>query len=228
MSLTKSIIAVVLFLSTMTVKGQWLPSGATSGPIYYNGGNVGIGTSTPDTKLSIEGNGMWQLRLKDTGGGQDWRIGSTGTSWNSGAGKFIITNAVNSDNPAIIIDAERRVGIGTTSPDAKLAVKGTIHTQEVKVDLQGAVAPDYVFEKEYRLRSLADIEHYITENKHLPEVPSAKQMEEEGLHLKEMNLLLLKKVEELTLYVIELKKESDAQQKRIDAQQKEIEILKEK
>jgi hypothetical protein len=103
------------------------------------------------------------------------------------------------------------VGIGTTTPDAKLAVKGVIHTQEVKVDLNGAMGPDYVFEKDYDLLTLPEVEQYINENKHLPEIPSARQMEEDGLKLKEMNLLLLKKVEELTLYILALKKENDLQ-----------------
>ena len=100
-----------------------------------------------------------------------------------------------------------RVGIGTTSPDAELAVKGTIHTNEVKVDLNGAVAPDYVFESNYELRTLEETEIYIKENCHLPEIPSAFEMEESGINLKDMNLKLLKKVEELTLYMIEMNKE---------------------
>jgi hypothetical protein len=108
------------------------------------------------------------------------------------------------------------VGIGTTTPDATLAVKGQVHAQEVKVDLNGAIAPDYVFEKDYFLPSLESVKTYIDKNKHLPEVPSAKEMEANGINLSEMNMLLLKKVEELTLYVIELKKRDEAQQKEIN------------
>jgi hypothetical protein len=104
-----------------------------------------------------------------------------------------------------------KLGIGTTTPDELLTVKGTIHCREVKVDLNGAVGPDYVFEKNYELPDLTTVEKYILANKHLPEVPSANEMEANGVKLLEMNLLLLKKVEELTLYVIE--------------QQKKIEIL---
>jgi len=67
--------------------------------------------------------------------------------------------------------------------------------------------PDYVFEPTYNLKPLAEIETYIKENKHLPEVPSAKEMEKNGVQLGEMNMLLLKKVEELTLHLIEQNKE---------------------
>jgi hypothetical protein len=115
------------------------------------------------------------------------------------------------------IRQDGNVGIGTNSPDAKLAVKGHIHTQEVRVDLTGAVAPDYVFEKDYKLLPLSEVESYIQANKHLPEVPSAKQMEEDGINLKEMNLILLKKVEELTLHLIDQQKTIADQQRQITA-----------
>lgn len=115
-----------------------------------------------------------------------------------------------------------KIGIGTSSPDELLTVKGKIHTQEVLVDLDGSVAPDYVFEKyftgtsevmpEYELISLEELEGFLIENNHLPNVPSAETMQEEGISLKKMNLLLLQKIEELTLYTLQ--------------QQKEIEVLK--
>jgi hypothetical protein len=105
------------------------------------------------------------------------------------------------------------VGIGTISPDAKLTVNGTVHSKEVKVDL-AVPGPDYVFEPTYGLKPLAEIETYIKANKHLPEVPSAKEMEANGINVSEMNMLLLKKVEELTLYVIELKKEVEELKKK--------------
>ena len=114
----------------------------------------------------------------------------------------------------IIIQANS-VGIGTKSPDAKLTVKGNIHAEEVKVDLS-VPAPDYVFEKNYSLRSLQEVENYINQNKHLPEIPAAKDLEANGVNLGEMNMLLLKKVEELTLYVIELKKENEKQQSLLE------------
>jgi hypothetical protein len=116
---------------------------------------------------------------------------------------------------ALVINTAGNVGIGTTDPGSfKLAVNGKIWTQEVNVTMTNP-GPDYVFEKEYDLLSLSELETYINQNKHLPEVPSAKEMEAEGLNLKEMNLLLLKKVEELTLHLIEMKKQLDGHEEKI-------------
>jgi hypothetical protein len=97
------------------------------------------------------------------------------------------------------------VGIGTTSPNQKLTVNGTIYGKEVKVDLN-VPGPDYVFEKDYKLPSLEEIKLYIDRHKHLPEVPSAKDMEQNGINVSAMNMILLKKIEELTLHVIEQNK----------------------
>ncbi|SEL95793.1 hypothetical protein [Parapedobacter koreensis] len=100
------------------------------------------------------------------------------------------------------------VGIGTRTPQAKLAVDGNILATEVKVKTDIAV-PDYVFEEDYELPALAEVEAYVKKHKHLPEIPSAANVKKEGLDLAEMNLLLLKKVEELTLHLIEKEKEID-------------------
>jgi hypothetical protein len=114
----------------------------------------------------------------------------------------------------------KKVGIGTDVPKATLhvngntIVQGNIQTTEVQVCLNPGSCPDYVFEKDYRLQSLKEVEKYINQNKHLPEIPSAKEMESNGMNMKELNLSLLKKVEELTLHLIE--------------QQKKIEVLESK
>ena len=112
-----------------------------------------------------------------------------------------------------------KIGIGTNTPDELLTVKGKIHTQEVIVDLNGAIAPDFVFDKyfnsfavlnpDYEFLTLKEIENFIKVNHHLPKIPSAQEIEENGLSLKEMSLLLLEKIEELTLFTIQQQKEID-------------------
>lgn len=124
-----------------------------------------------------------------------------------------------------ITEKEGKIGIGTKTPDELLTVKGKIHTQEVLVDLEGAVAPDYVFEHyfegnstlnpNYVPLSLTEIEAYVKQQHHLPGIPSAKELEENGISLKEMNLLLLEKIEELTLFTIQQQKEIDALKKQL-------------
>ncbi|GAA3654015.1 tail fiber protein [Flavivirga jejuensis] len=116
------------------------------------------------------------------------------------------------------------VGIGTTTPDAKLAVNGNIHTKEVKVDLLGW--PDYVFFKGYKLPSLQELETYINKNGRLPNVPSAKDIVENGLELGEISKIQQEKIEELTLYVIEQNKINDKQSLELEKQSKEVEELK--
>lgn len=73
--------------------------------------------------------------------------------------------------------------------------------------------PDYVFEPDFKLTSLSEIENYVKEHKHLPEIPSARHIERDGLNLGDINLLLLKKVEELTLHLIEKEKKMNALEK---------------
>jgi hypothetical protein len=95
------------------------------------------------------------------------------------------------------------LAIGTTDARGyKLAVAGRTITEEVVVKLQGNW-PDYVFEKQYKLTTLSELEQYILNNKHLPDVPTASEVNQNGLNLGEMNAVLLKKVEELTLYLIQ-------------------------
>ena len=115
------------------------------------------------------------------------------------------------------------VGIGTTNPDSKLTVKGNIHAEEVKVDLS-VPGPDYVFEPTYDLKSLEEIEKFIKSEKHLPEIPSAKEMEANGVQLGEMNMLLLKKIEELTLHLIEKDKEVNELKETVMALSEKIEL----
>lgn len=106
------------------------------------------------------------------------------------------------------------LGIGTVDPGShKLAVNGSIGARRVKVT-QGTWA-DFVFHPDYELPSIFEVEHFIKENGHLPEIPSEKEVVQEGLDLGDMNKKLLQKIEELTLYIIDLKKENAQQWEEI-------------
>ena len=130
----------------------------------------------------------------------------------------------------LAIDSSGRLGIGTSIPTAplhvtgnvvfgassivpaagyKVSVDGKVICEELRVQLNAAW-PDYVFAKNYRLKSLSEVENFIIQNNHLPNIPSAKEVEKNGFDVGDMNKRLLEKVEELTLYVIQLKKEIDA------------------
>lgn len=130
-----------------------------------------------------------------------------------------VRNSAGNYYTPVLIKSDGKVGINTETPDESLTVRGTIHTAEVKVDTDSDVYPDYVFEENYQLRSLNDLADFIKQNKHLPEIPTAKDAKENGIFLKQMNLLLLKKIEELTLYQIE-------SNKQIASLKKEVEQLK--
>jgi len=124
--------------------------------------------------------------------------------------RFNFGNANWHDNPnKVIFKTNGNVGIGTTSPDAKLAVNGDIHAKEVKVDLIGW--PDYVFEKGHKTPTLEEVEKHIQEKGHLINIPSAKEVGENGIQLGEMNKLLLEKIEELTLYTLQQQRELEKQ-----------------
>lgn len=145
----------------------------------------------------------------------NWRTILDSHSDVKSSGKLLLTG-----NGNHIIE-NGNLGIGTISPKAKLAVEGNILAKEIKVTNNIAV-PDYVFEVDYKLTSLSEIETYVKEHKHLPEIPSAKDIEESGLDLGEMNLLLLKKVEELTLHLIENEKKMDVLEKRLNEVEGEL------
>jgi len=118
------------------------------------------------------------------------------------------------------------VGIGLANPQNKLDVNGTIHSKSVLVDLNGW--SDYVFKKDYALLPLSEVKAYIDQHQHLPGIPSEQEMIRNGLNVSEMNKVLTKKIEELTLYLIEKDKKDDEQQKEIDELKSEVKMLLEK
>lgn len=134
----------------------------------------------------------------------------------------------NKNNTVLMsIGSSGSVGIGTTNPGTfKLAVEGGVGCREVMVT-ETSPFPDYVFADTYDLPSLSFVEDYINAHQHLPEIPSAKEVEEQGgVKLGEMNIKLLKKIEELTLYMIDQNKKTDELIERLDALEKENASLK--
>ncbi|EFK58570.1 hypothetical protein U0038_06445 [Sphingobacterium spiritivorum] len=118
------------------------------------------------------------------------------------------------------------VGIGTTTPTERLSVNGNIRAREIKVETNNW--PDYVFEEDYKLTPLAEVETFIKANKHLPEVPSAREIEEDGLSLGEMNKLMMKKIEELTLHLIEKDRQLQQQNTSQQTLLQDVNMLKER
>ena len=148
---------------------------------------------------------------------------STGLTYKQDTGKFGIgtTNpggllevSHNGTSHDLVVDSSSgNVGIGTASPQSALAVNGTITAKEIKVRITGW--PDYVFDDDYRLLSLEDTERYVRKNKHLPGVPSAREVEKNGLAVSEMMQKHMAKIEELTLHVIKLNKINQDLAKRL-------------
>ncbi len=115
-------------------------------------------------------------------------------------------------------------GEGSFYVKKDIETKGTIRATEIKVEAQTA---DFVFDDDYSLRDLNEVESFINDNKHLPGIPSAAQMEANGVNLAEMNKLLLMKVEELTLYVIEQESRLKVKEDEVNALMGEFQELKE-
>ena len=187
--------------------------------VSYFTGNIGIGTASPVQKLDVRGG------ISTTG---DLILARTDQDY----GFIVRPNVANKKNLAFAVDGggpldyvsvnsnlaffTGGIGIGTANVGSfKLAVEGKIGARGIKVTTE-AQFPDYVFEPTYQLRPLSHLEQYIKQNKHLPGIPSAEEVKKDGgIELGDMNVKLLEKVEELTLYVIELKKENEQMKKEI-------------
>jgi len=199
-----------------------------------NAGNTTIGSTSQPTSLGINGNifsgsaigialtngngylgfnalrnvsaGTWALANTSTGNGG-------GIMYSTTAGDIVFTSiaSTNTTTSQTVTDA-------SVNGNAMLRITPTTVLAK-QIQVKTSVWADYVFNKDYKLRPLQEVEAYISANNHLPEVPSESEVVKDGINVSEMNATLLKKVEELTLYMIQ-------QQKEMIQQQKEIEALK--
>ena len=193
-------------------------------------GNVGIGTTIPQQMLHIVDGNILISRTSTRAPGSTngsllfgdtatttYPFGEWGIEYVNGDTEVDglnfwqpATGAHTTMNYCLFLKDNGNVGIGTNNPQAKLAVNGEILAKSVRVNTSSTYWPDYVFGDGYNLMSLRELERYVTENKHLPGVPSAQEVEEQGdVDLGAMNALLLEKVEELTRYVIDLQNQID-------------------
>jgi hypothetical protein len=244
----KNLLSIIALLIAQTSFAQWADLGTN---IYNtNAGNVGIGTTDPQFNLEINA-ALPFLKLRSSvytvdptvltvKGGiifNQQNLDKTAAILEAVPPNYhvpgiLFATKTSWDRPGpgstdwyyrMFIHPNGNIGIGTTTPDALLAVNGTIHSKEVRVDMN--ILPDYVFKPGYDLLTLDEVQKYIDKNQHLPGVPSAEQTEKEGLKLGEMNAILLKKVEELTLYLLEKDEQLKSDRKDISELKKQVEKL---
>jgi hypothetical protein len=229
-------------LSNATAIGAGAIVSTSNAVVLGNGANVGIGTSSPQTKLEI---------TTGTGGNSGLRFtnltaANTATTNTSkvltvdNAGNVILANLVSGAREAASEGLWRKtetgvlqtaqmgavvIGKDLSSRPAgyQLYVAEGILTEKVKVAVKNSADwSDYVFANDYKLRSLNDVEKFVKTHKHLPGVPSAQEVVNQGVDIAKMDAKLLEKVEELTLYMIELKKESDRRINRLEIQNRHL------
>lgn len=149
------------------------------------------------------GDNDWMFNAHNTNNSLYLRVKEDQPSWS----KYVLAISRSSGN----------VGIGTHNPGTwKLAVNGKIRAKEIKVETSWS---DFVFEDHYRLPTLKEVEEFIEQNGHLKDIPSAKEVEEKGVLLGEMDSKLLQKIEELTLYIIQQQKEIEQLKQLVDPKQ---------
>ncbi|MGW9686768.1 hypothetical protein [Flagellimonas sp. 2504JD1-5] len=220
-------------------------TGSTDRVIFKGNGDVGIGTNSPQGKLHVStgtsGDAIFRLeadtdnnnesdnpliQLRQDGGLLGVNMGFS--EGNFGGNIFGIGTRYSGQESwdAFTMNTQNgNIGIGTKNAGTwKLAVKGKIRAEEIKVETGWA---DYVFKEGYDLPTLEEVEKHIQEKGHLINIPSAKEVEENGIQLGEMNMKLLEKIEELTLYTLEQEEKLKAQNSKIENLKGEITQIKE-
>ncbi|MGF7075120.1 hypothetical protein [Mucilaginibacter sp. 3215] len=225
---------IFIFFATVIAHAQW----STTGTITSTSNDVGIGTGTANPMGKLQVMGTVTSTVVGAGGDNNNYLFTNpnaanttndrrGGIWLDNDGRVKLRSVTGygfafrstSDTFDILNINDNGMSIGTqTMPSGyKLAVNGSAIVTSLTIKLNSNW-PDYVFKPSYQLPSLTEVKTYIDQNQHLPEIPSADEIAKDGLNVGEMNKLLMKKVEELTLYLIE----KDQQDKQKDKQLEEL------
>jgi len=188
-----------LFTGTQTISGDLYVGKQVAGKIGY--GN----------RLMFWGNldnldDMWIAKYNEASDRSDLRI-NIGDDFNLSRDRLVVGSTFHQDSKwyeLFVVASNGNVGIGVSDPSNKLEVNGTIRAKEIKVETGWA---DFVFAEDYQLPSLSDIEAHINTHQHLPGIPTESEVKENGVNIGEIQVKLLQKIEELTLYVIQMQKE---------------------
>lgn len=217
--------------------GTWNPQAVIDVGQMLNGGNLGIVMGRMEegnnvgggTFLGVRGYGTQARDFNGKGFSIEhnfYGVTNSAINFYRGADTFggFITFSTNNNTEQLRIDPSGNVGIGTTNPRERLSVNGNIRAKEVKVEAENW--PDYVFAKGYDLPNLQATKRFIEQNGHLPEMPSAAKVSLDGHDLGQIQIKLLKKVEELTLHLIHLEEMNERQSLKIAKQGRSIAGLK--
>jgi len=182
--------------------------------VVMGDGSVGVGTDNLNfSKLNVLAQNETGLTVTTNHTG-DYGYGIRSMVAKNKTKAFAVYNAETQEESFVVL-GNGNVGIGTTAVNgAKLSVEGIIRARRVNVDAVSIIWSDFVFSTNYNLMPLYEVENFITENKHLPDVPSATEVKENGINLAQMDAILLQKIEELTLYLIEANKRIEELEKK--------------
>lgn len=231
----KSVFAMGAFSSYYNYDLKLQTAGTDRLTIDYNSGKVGIGESNPQEKLHVNGsillpvNKYLKFGTENASSGY-LKVHNASCCYNTyfdikGSLFFRNENGGSNQGALLGLQSDGTITMGvkekydntvTNTDGHKLMVNGGILCENLKV-IGDVPNSDHVFAADYKLKTIEEVQDFVETNKHLPEIPSARDFQKNGYSVGEMDDLLLRKVEELTLYVIQLKKENDKMAEKLTA-----------